>query len=134
MLRLLLARVIVDVSKRVELVGHDVDVITTYAVTLTSNALALIDTSDGVKLATAHLALFFVEVGGHCVYAGRIAHQNYLVGQLFRLQMKVETRTVGIDNQFGFRKCSFTHRLFIFLLSNHYSVSLFSASRAPQML
>ena len=68
--------------------------------TLNRDALALIHTSDGVELTTADLTLFRVEMGGNGINAGWITHQDYLVGQLLWLQMKVETRTVGIDDQF----------------------------------
>jgi hypothetical protein len=39
-------------------------------------------------------------MGGNGVNAGWITYEDYLVGQLLWLQMKVETRTVGIDDQF----------------------------------
>ena len=96
----LLAGVIVDVGERVKFVDHDIYVIAANTVTLNRDALALIGASNGVELTTADLALFRVEVGCNGVNTGRITHQNYLVGQLFRLQMKVKTRTIGIDNQF----------------------------------
>ena len=68
--------------------------------TLNRDALTLIGAGDGVKLTAADLTLFRVEMGGNGVNAGWITHQDYLVGQLLWLQMKVETRTVGIDDQF----------------------------------
>jgi hypothetical protein len=38
-------------------------------------------------------------VGGHGVYPGRIALEDHTVGQLFWLQMKMETRAVVVDDQ-----------------------------------
>jgi hypothetical protein len=52
-----------------------------------------------VELTAADLALFRVEVGGNGVNSGRIAHEDYTVGQLFWLQMEVETRAVVVDDQ-----------------------------------
>ena len=68
-----------------------------------------------MELTAAHVALFCVEVGGNGRYTIRITHEDNLVGQLLGFQMKMETRTVGIDDQFGFWKMSFTHRLVLFI-------------------
>ena len=114
MLIFLLARVIVDVGKSIEFVDHDIDIVAADTVTLTSDALAFIHTSDGVELTTADLALFRVEMGSNGIHSGRITHEDNLVSQLFWLQMQVKARTIGIDDQFGFRKNSLTHRLVFF--------------------
>jgi hypothetical protein len=53
-----------------------------------------------VELTARDLALACVEVVGHGVHTCRIAYEHYSVGQLFRLQMEMKTRTVGIDDQF----------------------------------
>ena len=105
-------RTIVSVGKGVEFVDDDIDVVAADAVTLTSDTFAFIHTSDGVELTAADLALLRVEMGSNGVNTGRITHEHHLVGQLLWLQMQVETRTVSIDDQFGFRKCSF-HKLLI---------------------
>jgi hypothetical protein len=52
-----------------------------------------------MELTAADLALFRVEVGCDGVYSGRIAYEDYTVGQLFWLQMEVETRAVVVDDQ-----------------------------------
>ena len=65
-----------------------------------------------MELTAADLALLRVEVGGDRIDTGRIAHEDHLVGQLFWLQVKVKTRTIGIDDQFGFWEMFLTHRLF----------------------
>ena len=63
-------------------------------------ALALIGSGDGVKLAIAYLTLLAIEMGGHEVYAARVAHEDDLVGQLFGQQVEVEYATIAIDNEF----------------------------------
>jgi hypothetical protein len=47
------------------------------------------------------------------IHAARVAYEYHLVGQLFRLQVQMEARAVGIDNQFGFWESSFVHSFFI---------------------
>ena len=114
MLVFLRASLIVDVGKCVEFVGHDVDVVTSDTMTLTSDALAFIGASDGMELTALHLALFRIEVCCHSVDAFRITHKDNLVGQLLWLQMQMEARTIGIDNKFGFWKMFLGHRLWYF--------------------
>ena len=105
---------VVDVGERIEFIGYDVDVVAADAVALAGNALAFVHTRDGMELTAADLALLRVEMGSYGVYAGGVANEYNLVGQLFGLQMEVEAGTVGIDNQLGFRKCSFCiHRTII---------------------
>ena len=99
MLRKFLARLVVDVGKGVELVDDDIDVVAADAVTLTSDAFAFIHTSDGVELTAADLALLRVEMGSNGVNTRWIANEDNLVGQLFGLQMEVETRAVVVDDQ-----------------------------------
>jgi hypothetical protein len=99
MLVTFLTSLVVDVGEGIEFVDHDVDVVAADAVTLNGNALAFVRTRDGVELTAADLALFRVEVGCDGVYSGRIAYEDYTVGQLFWLQMEVETRAVVVDDQ-----------------------------------
>ena len=106
-----LTGIIVDVGERVELVDHDIDVVTADTMTLASDALAFIHTSNGMELTAADLTLFRVEMCSNGIHTCRIAHKNNLVGKLFWLQMQMETRTISIDNQFRFRKMFFIHRL-----------------------
>ena len=115
MLGLLLAGVIIDVGKGVEFVSYDIDIVATYTVALNGDTLTFIHTCDGVELAARNLALLRVEVCCNSVNTGRIAYQYHLVGQLFWLEMQMETRTISIDNQFGFWK-TFFHRL-MYLMS-----------------
>jgi hypothetical protein len=56
-LGLLFVGIIIDISECIELVGYDIDVVATYAVTLYGDALTFIHTGDGVELAAANLAL-----------------------------------------------------------------------------
>ena len=116
MLVFFLSRIVIDVGECIEFVGHDVDVVAADAVALTGNALALVGAGDGMELAALYFALFSVEVGSNGIYAGRIAHEYDTVGQLFRLQMQVETGAVSIDNQFGFWKMFLVHRLISFII------------------
>ena len=98
MLVLLFTCLVVDVSQRVKLVGHDVDVVAADTVTLAGNALALIHTRDGVELTAADLALTGVEVVGNGVDTCGITDEDNAVCQLFRLQVQVEARAVTIDD------------------------------------
>ena len=100
MLVILFASLIIDVGKCVELIGYDIDVVASDTMTLGCYALALIHTGDGMKLTAAHLVLDAVEVVGNGVYSGRVTYQNHFVCQELWLQMQMETRAVGIDNQF----------------------------------
>ena len=99
MLVALLTGVIVDIGQGIELVDDDINVVATDTMTLTGDALAFIRTGDGVELTAADLALFRVEVGCDGVNSGWIAHEDHTVGQLFWLQMKMETRAVVVDDQ-----------------------------------
>ena len=100
MLVFLLTGGVVNISQGVELVDHDVDIITADAMTLHRDALALICTCDGMELTAADLALLRVEVGGYGINTRGIAYEDHLVGQLLWLQMKMETGTVAVDDQF----------------------------------
>ena len=100
MLVILFASLIIDVGKCVELIGHDVDVVAADTMTLGSDALALVHAGDSVKLTAAHLVLDAVEVVSNGVYSGWITYQDHFVCQELWLQMQMETRAVGIDNQF----------------------------------
>ena len=91
MLRALGASLIVDVGERVEFVHDNVDVVATYAVTLTSNAFAFIVTSDSMELAALHFTFNGIEVGSNSVYTSRVANEDDSVGQLLWFQMQMET-------------------------------------------
>ena len=82
---------IVDVGQRVELVHHDVDVVTADAVRLARDAFAFIGACDGVELAAADLVLNGVEMGSYGIYTRRVANEDDAVSQKLGLQMKVET-------------------------------------------
>ena len=82
---------IVDIGECIEFVDHDINVVTTDAVTLAGDTLAFVHTRDGVELTAADLALFRVEVVCNGVNTCWIAHEDNLVGQLLGLQMEVET-------------------------------------------
>ena len=90
----------IDVGQCVELIHHNVDVVASDACGEHGEALALIGSGDGVKLAIAYLTLLAIEMGGHEVYAARVAHEDDLVGQLFGQQVEVEYATIAIDNEF----------------------------------
>ena len=105
MLVFLHAGVVIDICQRVEFVDHNVDVVAANAVTLTGDALAFIGAGDGVELTTAHLVLDRVEVVGNGVYAGWVANENDLIGQMFGFQMKMKARSVFVDDEFGGCKC-----------------------------
>ena len=65
------------------------------------DAFAFVATCYGVELATLYIALNTVSIkkGGNEANAPRIAYQNNFVGKKFRLQMKVESTAVSVDNQ-----------------------------------
>ena len=98
MLVALLAGLVVDGGKGVELVDHDVDVVAAYAVALAGDALALVRAGDGVELTVSDLTLPCVEVAGNGVYTGGIANQDDTVCKLLWLKMQVEARTVVVDD------------------------------------
>ena len=74
MLILLHTGIVVDISQRIKLVDHDINIITTYAVTLNGDALALIGTGNSMELTTAYLMLYRIEMSRNSIYSGRIAH------------------------------------------------------------
>ena len=86
-----LTRLIVDVGQGVEFVDHDVDVVTSDAMRLASDSLALVCTRDGMELAAADLTLNRVEVSGYGIDAGGVANKHHLVGQLLRAKVQVKT-------------------------------------------
>ena len=100
MLILFLTRLVVDIGKGIKFVDHDVDIVAADTMALHSDAFAFVCASDGVELTAAHLALFRIKVCSNGVNTCRIAHEDNLVCQLFRLQMEMEAGTVGINNQF----------------------------------
>ena len=81
---------IVDVGQCVELVHHDVDVVTADAVALAGDALTFVGTRDSMELTALHLALDTVEVVGDGVHTGGVAYEHHAVGQLFWTQMQME--------------------------------------------
>ena len=74
MLVFLHTRGIVDISQRIKLVDHDINIITTYAVTLNGDALALIGTGNSMELTTAYLVLYRIEMSRNSIYSGWVAH------------------------------------------------------------
>ena len=109
------SRLIINVGQRVQLVHNDVDVVTSNAVALAGDALALVSTCNGVKFTAAYFALLGIEVGGNGIYACRVANKNHFVGQLSWTQVEVETRAVFIDDKLRGRKNFLCiHNLWIF--------------------
>ena len=53
-----------------------------------------------MKLTALHFALDAVEVGGYSVHTGWVANEYHTVGQLFRTQMQMKTRTIRVDDEF----------------------------------
>ena len=90
---------VVDVCQCVELIDHDIDVITADAMALAGDALAFVGAGDGMELAAADFVFYGVEVGCYGVYASGVAHKNNLVSQEFGLQVKMETGTVVVDDK-----------------------------------
>ena len=100
----LLSRLIVDVGQCVEFGHDDVNIVAADAVALTGDALAFIGAGDGMELAAADLTLSGVEMVGNGIDAGRVAHQDYTVGQLLRLEVQVEAGAVFVDDELGMSK------------------------------
>jgi hypothetical protein len=78
-------------------------------VTLTGDAFTFIGTSNGMELTTAYLMLYRIEMSSNSIYTGRVTHEYYFIGQLFWLEMQMETRTICIDDEFGLGKLFVIH-------------------------
>ena len=99
MLITLFARVVVNICERIKLIDNDIDIVATDAMALGCYPFAFIHTCDGVELTAADFMFNAVEMGGNGVHTSRITYKDDLVGQKLRLQMKVKTRAVAIDDQ-----------------------------------
>ena len=106
----------VDVSQCVNLVHHDVDVVAADAGRDNRYALALVCAGNGAELAALNGALLGLEVRSNQVYASRVAHENHLVGELFRLNMQVEDAVILVDDEFRLSKIFLFHTQISFLL------------------
>ena len=91
---------VVDISERVEFCYHDIEVVATDAMRLNGNALSLIVAGNGMKLSAAYLTFYFFKVLGYGIHPGGVANEDYLVGQLFGLEMQMEATSVGINDEF----------------------------------
>ena len=96
----------VDVGKGIQLVEHDVDVVTTDAGRYDRDAFALPRSSNGVELAALDVTFACFKVRCHEGHTSRITHKDDTVCQLLGTYVEVEDGTVGIDDQFGRRKIS----------------------------
>ena len=65
-----------------------------------------------MELAARYLTFNTVEVGSNGVYACWVTDKDDAVGQLFGTEMQMKTRTVLVDNQFGFWKKLFHNARF----------------------
>ena len=106
----------VDVSQRIHLVHHDVDVVAADAGRYNRYALALVSAGNGAELAALNGALLGLEVRSHEVNASRVAHKNHLVGELFGLNMQVEDAAIFVDDEFRLSKIFLLHNPMSFLL------------------
>ena len=93
----------VYVCQCIQLVHHDVDVVTPYSRGDHADAFSAVTPRDGVKFATLHIAFARFKMGGHKRDAPGVAHQNDARGQLRGKQMQMKHGTVCIENQF--RRC-----------------------------
>ena len=106
----------VDISQRVNLVHHDIDVVAADAGRYNRYALAFVSAGNGAELAALNGALLGLEVRSHKVYASRVAHENHLVGELFGLNMQVEDAAIFVDDEFRLSKIFLFHNPMSFLL------------------
>ena len=107
----------VDVGERVNLVEHDVNVVTANTGRHHGDALAGIGAGDGVKLATLHVALAAVKMSRHRCHTAGVAHKDDLGGQMLGQKMKMKHRPIGIDDEFGGRKKRFHGKGVMIVLS-----------------
>ena len=110
----LFAGIVVDVGQRVQFVDHDIDIVAADAMRLTGNALSFIHTRYGVEFTRRNLVFNTVKVGCYRVDTSRVTNENHLVSQKFRLQVKVKTGTVTIDDEFRFGEMLFCHSITCF--------------------
>ena len=96
-----MARFEVDVCQGIQLVHHDIDVVTSDTGGNHCDAFSLVSTGDGLELAAFHFTFLVFEMGGNQCYSSGVTYQDNLVCQPFGLYVKMKYRTVFIDNQFG---------------------------------
>ena len=94
----------VDVGEGIKFVDHNVNVVAANTRVNDADALSFVSASNGFEFSALNLAFFFFKVRSHQSHATRIAYENNFVSQLFGAKMKVENRTIRIDDEFRFRK------------------------------
>ena len=90
----------VDIGEGIELVEHDIDIVTSYTCAHHGDTLVGITTGDGGELTVGYLALDGVEMGSYEAYSSWITHEDDLVGEMFGTEMKMEHTSVGVDDEF----------------------------------
>ena len=99
MLVLHLTRGEINVGQRVKFIDYDVDIVRPDAMAETHNGFTLVSAANGVELTRRHLEVTGVEMLRHDVDAGRVAHEDYAVGQLLGKQVEMKHRPVLVDDK-----------------------------------
>ena len=97
----LLTSVEIYIHQHVQLVHHDVDIVASDACRKYGDTLSLIASRNGLEFTVAGFALTGVEDRGYRFHSSGVAYQYHFICHLFGFQMKVESGTVLVDNQFG---------------------------------
>ena len=106
----------IDIDEGVQLGHDDVDIVGSDARGEDGNALALIGAGEADELTICVLALDGVEELLNHRNTARIANKDDFIGELSGLDMEVENRAVGIDNELRIGDRGFIHCMLIFLL------------------
>ncbi len=106
----------IDIDKGIQLGHDDVDIVGADASGENGNALALIGAGEADELTICVLALDGVEELLNHRNTARIADEDNFIGELSGLDMEVENRAVGIDNELRIGDRGFIHCKLIFLL------------------
>ena len=89
----------VHVGQGVQLRHHDVDIVRADAVGQRRDAFSVVFAGDGDKLTGGVAALDVGEEIGQHVHAAGVSHHDDVVGQLFGLQMNMESGAVSVNNE-----------------------------------
>ena len=89
----------VDVGQGVQFRHHDVDIVRAYTVGQRGDALSIVFSGDGNKLARSVAAFDVGKIVGQHIHAAGISHHYDIVGQLFGLQMNMESGAVSVNNE-----------------------------------
>ena len=125
-LGLLLPRGEVHVGQGVELRDADVDVADSDTRREHGHAFAAVGARYGTEFAVRNLALPGLEMLRHEGHPTGVADQDDRVGHLLGTQVKMENRTVVVDNQFGSRNRP--HKILLLNFHNWHKSNIFTSN------